>query len=292
MPCILSVKPDVFHIVCFRIADRVPHCVRVGFHTKYLSRFFCCNHADRSGSAVCVHNRLLSGQIRQLDRFFIKLLSLNGINLIKGAGRNLKATTAEPVHNVAFAPEHLILAAQHKAVRPVVDILDNRCDFRMLSAQGFHKVSLGRKNRGCRYQNNHDFIRKFRLSDQDVPQQTITGIFIINLDLKRFEQAAHCRNNCICFLIFNQAGLHRQDPMSFFFINPGNLLFLSIQPEHRLYLMAIMPRIFVHSNNRTHLAVLFHQFLYLMLLCSELFLVGQVQILTAAALAKVGTFFS
>lgn len=80
--------------------------------------------------------------------------------------------------------------------------------------------------------------------------------------------------------------------MSFFFINPGNLLFLSIQPEHRLYLMAIMPRIFVHSNNRTHLAVLFHQFLYLMLLCSELFLVGQMQILTAAALAKVGTFFS
>ena len=80
--------------------------------------------------------------------------------------------------------------------------------------------------------------------------------------------------------------------MGFFFINPGNLLLLSIQPEHRLYLMAIMPRIFVHSNNRTHLAVLFHQFLYLMLLCSELFLVGQVQILTAAALAKVGTFCS
>ena len=162
----------------------------------------------------------------------------------------------------------------------------------MLSTQDFHKVSLGRKNRGCCYQNNHDFIRKFRLSDQNVPQQTITGIFIINLDLKRFEQAAHCRNNRICFLIFNQAGLHRQDPMGFFFINPGNLLLLSIQPEHRLYLMAIMPRIFVHSNNRTHLAVLFHQFLYLMLLCSELFLVGQVQILAAAALAKVGTFCS
>ena len=87
--------------------------------------------------------------------------------------------------------------------------------------------------------------------DQYMPQKSIPGIFPICFHLKRLHQPRHRLHDGVGLLIFNQTGVHPDDPMALFLIDSRISVALPVRGDHTMNFIPVMIRV-LHADDRLH----------------------------------------
>ena len=147
----------------------------------------------------------------------------------------------------------MLLVAQYHAGISIVDIDDHSGDLRVQLQQCLHKIILGGQDWGSQYQHHHDLARDMSGADQDMAQQSVSGILIVGTDMKRFQQSPDRYDDLIRLGILDQAAVHRNDPVALLLIDAGNGIMITVLAEYRMYLVPVMLRM-LHGNDTLDLA--------------------------------------
>ena len=165
---VVAVEAYVFDIITFGVLNSVADGVSIQFYADDFFGFGCGNDADGADSAVGIQYSLIAGQTGQFDGFAVQVLGLDRVDLVEGFRGDAEFAAAQFVLDIAFAVQNVFFIAQYHAGTAVVDVLDNGGDLRVLLAQGFDEVVLGREYRGCGDQHDHDLAAGETAADQDM----------------------------------------------------------------------------------------------------------------------------
>ena len=215
------------------------------------------NHADGSDSAVSINNMFLPCKSGRFNGLFIKHFRLNRIDLIKRFRRNTEFFAAEDILNIAFAVHHLFPFTEDHTRPLIINVVNNRCNFRMLFPKGFDKIIPGWKYRRTGDQNDHHLPGGKAPFYKNVTQKAVSGILIIGFNFERFTQLPNRPDDCVCQLVFDHTGFHRNHLMGSFFINAGNNISSAVSVKNRMDLIPVMIWIF-HSDNGMDFAEFSH----------------------------------
>ena len=158
----------------------------------------------------------------------------------------------------------MFFVPQYHTGASAVDILDNRSNFRVLFTKRLDEIVLRREYRGCCHQNDQNLAGCEAAANQYMTQQTVSGVLIKNTDLERTKHTPDRHDDLVCFLILNQTGIHRKNPMCPLFVNARNRIVFPIQSKYRMNFIAVMIRLF-HSNDRTNRTDTAQQFFHALL---------------------------
>ena len=89
----------------------------------------------------------------------------------------------------------------------------------MLLAQSFYKVIFCRQDRRRQHENYQDLTALKASPHHHMAQQAITAVLVVNPDPEWIYKAADRPDDGVCFFILYQTGLHRNYPVSAFFVN-------------------------------------------------------------------------
>ena len=78
----------------------------------------------------------------------------------------------------------MLLVAKYHAGISIVDIDDHGGDLRVQFQQCLHKIILGGQDWGRQYQHHHDLSGDMSGADQDMAQQSVSGILIVGTDME------------------------------------------------------------------------------------------------------------
>ena len=147
----------------------------------------------------------------------------------------------------------MLLVAKYHAGISIVDIDDHGSDLRVKLQQCLHKIILGGQDRGSQHQYHHDLAGDMSGADQDMAQQSVSGVLIVRADMKRFQQPSYRDNDLIRLGILDQATVHGNDPVALLFINAGDGIVIPVLAEYRMYLVPVMLRV-LHGDDTLDLA--------------------------------------
>ena len=82
-------------------------------------------------------------------------------------------------------------------------------------------------------------------------QQAITAVLVVNPDPEWIYKAADRPDDGVCFFILYQTGLHRDYPVSAFFVNARDNLSVMLPGKGRMHLVPVMVR-FLHPHDGAH----------------------------------------
>ena len=147
----------------------------------------------------------------------------------------------------------MLLVAKYHAGISIIDIDDHGSNLRVQFQQCLHKIILGGQDRGNQHQYHHDLAGDMSGADQDMAQQSVSGILIVGTDMKRFQQPSYRYNDLIRFGILDQAAVHGNDPVALLLIDAGNGIMITILAEYRVYLITVMLRM-LHGYHALYFA--------------------------------------
>ena len=147
----------------------------------------------------------------------------------------------------------MLLISQYHAGIAVVDIDDHGSNLRVQFQQCLHKIILGGQDRRRQHQYHHDLSGDMTGADQDMAQQSVSGILIVGTDMEWFQQSTDRYNDLIRFCILDQTAVHGNDPVALLLINPGNGVVITVLAEYRMYLVPVMLRM-LHGNHALYFA--------------------------------------
>ena len=182
------------------------------------------NDSDRSDPAVRIDHFPVPAQIGHLDCFPVQEFRLDGIDLIEGPGGNAEAFSAKLILNIAVSVSDRFLLTKDDGCGPVIDIEDDRGDFRMLRAQGLHKIIFARKHGRSQDKHHHELSGCMRAADQHMAKKPLPGILIVAGNAECFGKFHHGIRNLPRFAVFDQTAPHRYDPVRSLRIDAGKML--------------------------------------------------------------------
>ena len=281
-------EPAVFDAVQARVRDRVRHRVAVELHADDLSGMGAGCDADGTDAAVGVQHGLRPGQPGKVHRCAVELLGLDGVDLIKRAGRDAEAVRAEDIFYIPVAVQHLFPRAQDDGAEAVVDVQHDGSDLRVLLRERFDEGLLRREDGACRDQHDQRLARGKAAPHQHVPQPAGAAALVIDPDPEIRQHPADRDEDRVRRPVLDQAVVHGDDRVAPRLIDPGDDLAVPVEREGGGHLVAVVGRL-LHPEDRQHRAEAVQQLLRPPLLLGKLPLIWQVLQLAAPAFFRVGT---
>jgi len=78
----------------------------------------------------------------------------------------------------------MLLVAKYHAGISIVDIDDHGSNLRVTLKQCLHEIILGGQDWGSQHQYHHDLSGDMSGADQDMAQQSVSGILIVRADME------------------------------------------------------------------------------------------------------------
>src|SRR5690606_33954759 len=114
---------------------------------------------DSARTGIEVVHQLITLKVCKLSRYFIKLVSLLRISLIKGLRSNLKFKSFHLLEDIISSLIHIYFLVKDGVVPFLVDDIEQRGDGSKLLSHKIHKLLNLPLFRIGKHHNNHNFTR-------------------------------------------------------------------------------------------------------------------------------------
>ena len=138
------------------IGTRIFDGIRNDFDADELLHLRCHRQADGTGTAIQIHQQLISLELSQLGCQTVELLGCLAIDLIKAQRRKLELHVTQGILNGVLAIDGSALAAQNHIILFPIDIEDHRCHLRADLEQALKVLRQLRKLFAIEYQTSPD----------------------------------------------------------------------------------------------------------------------------------------
>ena len=146
------------------------------------------------------------------------------------------------------------------------------------------------ENRRAGHERDHDLVRRKAALYEHVPQKAAAGHLVIRCHFEVREQLADVHDDLIRGFVLGHAAVHGDDVVRAALVDAGDDAARARRAERGLHLVAVVVRVF-HADDRLHMRELPEQFYAEAVFPFELFRVGQILKLAAAALFAVRAAF-
>ena len=283
-------EADVFHVVQLGVRDGVAHGVPVYLDAEHLPGGFGDDHANRADAAVRVDDRLAAGEACKFHCLAVENLGLHRVDLVEGLRRNAEFQPAEHVRDEAGAEKRLFVRAEQHRGEAVVHVLHDGRDLRVQLQKRAQEVAARGENRRAGHEHDHDLVGRKAALDEHVPQKAAAGHLVVGRHFEVCEQLADVCDDLIRGLVLGHAAVHGDDVVRAALVDAGDDAARARRAERGLHLVAVVVRAF-HADDRLHMRELPEQLYAEAVFPFELFRIGQVLKLAAAALFAVRAAF-